>query len=214
MADDKLPQFVEDDDVARARAFWNENGKSIVTGLILGLGGIVGFNYWNNYQQTHGEDASVLFDNLRSGQEGIDKNAIASELKENYQSTAYADLAALAMAKHYVEQGDLDAAATELNWVIGNSKDSGFQHIARLRLGSVFLAQENPVETLELLSVADKSGFESRYHELIGDAYIQRKQDGDSELARTEYRKSLETLSVGSPNTGLIQLKLDNLGDS
>jgi predicted negative regulator of RcsB-dependent stress response len=214
MADDKLPQFVEDDDVARARAFWNENGKSIVTGLILGLGGIVGFNYWNNYQQSHGEDASILFDNLSSGQESIDKSAISMELKENYHSTAYADLAAFAMAKHYVEQGDLDAAATELNWVIGNTKDTGFQHIARLRLGSVLLAQDNPAKTLELLSVADKKGFESRYHEMIGDAYVQRKQDGDSELARTEYRKSLETLPVGSPASGLIQLKLDNLGES
>ena len=214
MAEDKLPQFVEDDDVARARAFWNENGKSIVTGLILGLGGIVGFNYWNNYQQTHGEDASVLFDNLRSDQENIDKTAIASELKENYQSTAYADLAAFAMARHFVEKGDLNAAASELNWVIGNTKDTGFQHIAKLRLASVLLAQEDPVKTLELLSTANKDGFESRYHELTGDAYVQRKLDGDSELARTEYLKSLETLPAGSTSTGLIQLKLDNLGES
>jgi predicted negative regulator of RcsB-dependent stress response len=113
-----------------------------------------------------------------------------------------------------VEKGDLNAAASELNWVIGNTKDTGFQHIARLRLASVLLAQEDPVKTLELLSAVNKDGFESRYHELTGDAYVQRKQDGDSELARTEYRKSLETLPAGSTSTGLIQLKLDNLGES
>ncbi len=214
MAEDRLPKFAEDDDVARARAFWNENGKSIMAGILIGLGGIVGFNYWNSYQQNHGEDASVLFDKLRSGQENIDLSSIADELKENYQSTAYADLAAFAMAKHYVENGELDAAAAELNWVIENAKDAGIMHISRLRLASVLLAQQKPEKTLEILTAVEKSSFASRYHELAGDAYVLRGQDGDSKLADNEYRKSLDTLPAGSSNAGLIQLKLDNLGES
>ncbi|WP_423909837.1 YfgM family protein [Candidatus Spongiihabitans sp.] len=221
MAEDKLPQFAEDDNVVRARAFWNENGKSIVAGVIIGLGGIVGFNYWKSYQQTEGENASVLFDQLRFGQtdNDIDMGPVADELKEKYSSTAYADLAAFSMAKQFVEKNDLESAAHELNWVMDNSQDSGFRHIARLRLASVVLAQETPDKGLEILAITDKGGFESRYHELTGDAYAQRgqggdNQGGDSERARIEYQKSLETLPVGSSHAGFIQLKLDNVGES
>ncbi len=217
MAEDRLPQFAEDDNVARAKAFWNENGKPIVVGVIIGLGGIVGFNYWKSYQQTEGENASVLFDQLRSGQTDIDMDSVADELKEKYSSTAYADLAAFSMAKQFVEKNDLEAAAHELNWVMDNSQDSGFQHIARLRLASVVLAQETPDKALEILATTDKGSFESRYHELTGDAYAQRgqsgeNQGGDNERARVEYQKSLETLPNGSSHAGLIQLKLDNVG--
>lgn len=218
MAEDKLPKFIEDDDAARAKAFWNENGKSIVVGVIIGLGGIVGFNYWKSYQQTEGENASILFDQLKSGQTDIDMDSVADELKEKYSSTAYADLAAFSMAKQFVEKNDLESAAHELNWVMDNSKDSGFQHIARLRLASVMLAQETPDKALEILATPDKGGFESRYHELTGDGYVQRgqggeNQGGDSERARIEYQKSLETLPDGSPHAGLIQLKLNNVGE-
>ncbi|WP_424945685.1 YfgM family protein [Candidatus Spongiihabitans sp.] len=233
MAEDKLPRFIEDDDVARAKAFWNENGKSIVAGVIIGLGGIVGFNYWKSYQQTEGENASFLFDRLSSGQNDIDHdidmNSVADELKEKYASTVYADLAALAMAKQFVEKNDLAAAARELNWVMDHSKDSGFQHIARLRLAAVALAQQRPDQALAILTITDTGGFESRYHELTADAYAQRgqatknqgaenitaeNQDEDNERARLEYQKSLETLPDGSSHAGLIQLKRDNVGES
>ena len=211
MAEDKLPAFIEDDDVARARVFWNANGKSIIAGLIIGVGGIAGFNYWKSYEQTEGENASFLFDRLRSGQAGIDMDLLSKELQEKYASTVYAELASFSLAKQLVENNELELAAQELARVMNNSKDSGLQHIARLRLASVVLAQENPDKALEILNIANKSSFESRYYELIGDAYAQRSQSGDSEQAKNEYRKSLETLPEGATHADLIRLKLDNV---
>lgn len=219
MAEDKLPQFIENDDAARAKAFWNANGKPIIVGVIIGLGAIAGFNYWKSYEQNQGENASILFDRLKSGQNDLDLKLLAKELKENYTSTAYAELAALSMAKQFVEKNDLESATHELIWVIDNSKDSGFQHIARLRLAAVMLAQENPDKALEILSITDAGSFDSRYYELTGDAYAQRsqserKQDGDGEQAKAEYRKSLETLPSGAAHASLIQLKRDNIGNT
>ena len=71
MAEERPIQFAEDEDVARARAFWNENGKSIIVGIVLGLSGIVGFNYWQSYEQHRGESASMLFDQIRPGVDAI-----------------------------------------------------------------------------------------------------------------------------------------------
>lgn len=214
MAEEELPQFAEDDDLARAKRFWSENGKSIVAGILIGLAGIGGFNYWKIYEKTQGEEASVLFEQLRSGEEGINFAEITSDLKENYKSTGYSDLAAFTMAKQFVDAGELDSASKELSWVLENTQVPGFKHIARLRLGAVYLAKNQPEEVLALLNNIDKSSFVSRYDELVGDAYAKRGQNGDVDLAQKAYQQSLETLPSGSTHGRLIQLKIDNVGEN
>ncbi len=214
MAEERHLQLALDDDTARARAFWKENGRSIVAGVLLGLGGIAGFNYWKSYQQTQGEQASILFEQLQSGQADADVKSVADQLKADFRSTAYADLAALAMAKTLVEASDLDAAVRELTWVMDNTKDSGFRHISRLRLAAVLLAQKTPDKALKILEIADKGSFESRYQELLGDAFAQRGLAGDDDLARSAYERSLLTLPEGASHVGLVQLKLDNIAGS
>ncbi len=216
MAEEQLPPFIEDDESARARAFWKAHGKPIIAGVIIGLGGIVGFNYWKSSEQAEGENASFLFERLRSGQEGIDMSLLTTELKKEYASTSYVELATFALARQFVEKNNLESAAQELAWVADHSTDSGFRHIARLRLASVLLGQQKPTHALEILSVTDEGSFGSRYYELLGDAYLQRsqskqKQDGDSAQAKSEYQKCLETLPQGAAHAKLIQLKLDNV---
>ena len=105
MAEERPIQFAEDEDVARARAFWQENGKSIVTGVVLGLAGIVGFNYWQGYEQHRGESASLLFDQARPGTDAIAALTVGDELKENHASTVYAAMGAFSLAQIFVEEG-------------------------------------------------------------------------------------------------------------
>ena len=214
MADEKLPQFAEDDDLARAKAFWKDNGKSIVFGIVLGLGGIAGFNYWQSYQQHQGESASALFDQMRPGIDAIGGLAIGQDLKDNFASSVYASLGALMLAKIFVEEGKYDVAEEELQWVLDNSPDPGIIHIARMRLGTVFLAMNQPQKVLDLLNNIDMGSFAGRYHELRGDAFAMRGNDGDVKMAREAYRNSIEILNSQSEPTDLIQLKLDNTTES
>ncbi len=214
MAEEKDLQFAEDDDLARARRFWNTNGKSILAGVIVGLGGIVGFNFWDGYQQTQGENASVLYEQINSGDENINIDVVVDELKSNYKTTTYAALAAFEMAKIAVQENMLDEAVLELEWVLENSKDDGFLHLARIRLATVLLAQENFDHVLGLLNNVDKGDFAYRYDELIGDAYSLRGQDGDQAKAKTAYATSLENIPGESGYARIIQLKLDNVGES
>ena len=212
MAEEKSIQFAEDEDVARARAFWQDNGKSIVTGVVLGLAGIVGFNYWQGYEQHQGESASLLFDQTRDGVDAIAALTVGEELKENHGSTVYAAMGAFSLARIFVEEGKYDVAAAELQWVLDNSEDAGMQHIARLRLASIYLAQERYDDVLGLLTASETGAFTSRYSELLGDAHAGRNGDGDVERARGLYAQSLDNLSQNSANAAAIQLKLDNLG--
>ncbi len=214
MTEDNLPQFAEDEDSARARAFWKSHGKPIIAGVVIGLGGIVAFNYWQGYEQNEGEQASFLFERLKSGENNTNAEVVANELKEKYRSSAYTELATLSMAKRFVENNDLESAVRELRWVIDNSENSGFQHIARLRLAVVMLAQAESDKVLSLLlATPDNGSFQARYYELTADAYAQRNQSGDAERARTEYQKSIEALPASSTYIRLLQLKRDNIGN-
>ena len=214
MAEEKKLHFAEDDDVARAKAFWKENGKPIMAGIVIGLGGIVGFNYWQSYQQYQGESASQLYDQIRPGVDAINAMTVAGELKEEFSSSEYASLGAFTLARVFVDEGKLELAAEELKWVAENSVDPGLQHISRVRLASVYLALENPQQVLDLLNGIDGESFAARYHELMGDAYALRGTSGDSGKARNEYQQSMEQLPDYSGQSELIRLKMENLGNS
>ncbi|NKB61706.1 MAG: tetratricopeptide repeat protein [Gammaproteobacteria bacterium] len=205
MAEREKPQFSEDEDLERARAFWKSNGNSIISGVVLGVAAILGYNYWQHLQKTEGEGASALFDQITVGE---DATVIADDLIENYSGSPYVSLGALAAAKSAFEAKDIDKAKTYLNWILSNSKDLGMLHIARLRLASVMLSEEKAGEVLTLLEVAEMSTFASRYHELIGDAHAQQ---GDVEQAKEAYQNSLDASSIASGGRQLIQLKLENV---
>ena len=90
MADEKYPQFSESDDMARARAFWKESGKSIVFGISLGLAGIVGFNFWKYHEESQGEQASSLYQQVLSGTGYSDAQTASETLKMEFGDTVYA----------------------------------------------------------------------------------------------------------------------------
>jgi len=213
MAEEQLPKFTEDDDMTRARAFWKENGRSIIFGILLGLAGIAGFNYWNVYQQKQGESASILYEEIIAQTSESEDAALQAglELKENFSATVYAVLGAFHLAKLHVQNDNLPEAENELRWALSNSNDNALSHLARLRLAAVLLSSDKADEALELLNVADMSTFEVRYQELLGDAYLKQ---GNRSLAKTAYEKSLSITNEEGMDPTVIQLKLDNIGES
>ena len=214
MADEKYPRFSENDDVARARAFWKENGKSIIFGISLGLAGIAGFNFWKYHQQSQDEQASSLYQQLVSGTGTTDAQTASETLKMEFGDTVYAALGAFSQARVFVEDKDYDAAINQLEWVLGNSEDERIRHIARQRLALVYIADDDPQSAIGLLTIDDMGNFEARYQEILGDAFMKRSQQGDSELARRAYQSSLDKTLNNETDKALLQLKLQNTGES
>ncbi len=212
MADEKIPRLSESDDVARARAFWNENGKSIIFGIGLGLAGIAGFNFWDYHKQSQGEQASSLYQQVLEG--SADAQSAGETLKMEFGDTVYAALGAFFQAREFVEDGDYDSAINQLEWALGNSEDERIRHIARQRLALVYIADDDPQSAIDLLTVEDMGNFEARYQEILGDAFMKRNQRGDSELARQAYQSSLDKTLGNENDRALLQLKLQNTGES
>jgi predicted negative regulator of RcsB-dependent stress response len=210
MAEELEPQFAEDEDLERARAFWKENGRSIIVGVGLGLAAIAGYNGWQSWQKNQGESASILFENLQDSSIS-DKSAakLTGDLMQDYGNSPYAVHAALLMAGRSVEAGDSTRSRSHLQWVLDNSKDDGMKHIARIRLAMVLLSEQDADGVLGLVQGVDGGEFSARYDEISGDAYAQK---GDLDAARRAYAKSQQALPPGASNSALLKLKLDNLG--
>ena len=92
----------DEEQVEKLKTWLKENGLSIVFGIIIGVGGIGGYNYWNHMQESNAEEASAHFSNMLQALDagnGETLQAQADILLQDYASTDYALMAHLALAR-------------------------------------------------------------------------------------------------------------------
>lgn len=203
--------LVEDDEQEKARKWWKENRLPIISGVVLGLSIIIGFNWWGEYQTGRAEAASKLYQEMLNNDQVNHRVVIAAtsagqEIIDDYADTSYSGKAALILARIAFDNNDIDAAKEKLNWAINNSKQFETTHAARLRLATIHIIEKKLPEALELLSVENMDGFESHYYELRGDIYLDLDE---SDKARDAYRAAIDGLSAGSLYEPVLKMKLD-----
>jgi predicted negative regulator of RcsB-dependent stress response len=207
-----VSDYLTDDEQAEAVKRWlRENALALVGGLVLGLGGLFGWNQWQGIQQGQAEQASAIYDRLLV-QASLQRIAEAEEallqLERDFARTGYPDQARLAIAGMHMERNMPAQASAHLEAVLAGRASSSLKHVARLRLARVLLYQEQPEAALALLAVSDTGEFTARYHEVRGDAHAEA---GNLEQARREYEQALATDQRGLVDRGYVQAKLADI---
>ena len=203
----------EDEQLARVKKWWKNNGTSIVTGVVLGLVLIVGYNWWNKHQQKLSLEASDIFAQLLTANEADDVdnlNALAMQLKNDYGKHDYAAKGLILAAVSQIKTGKTDEAKDNLRWVTENSKLIDNQLLANYKLARQLYREGAYDEALALVDIEQKAGFASQYFELVGD--INHKKE-DLEKAQEAYLKAMELMSSASSGSGyseILQLKINN----
>lgn len=198
----------EEEQVESIKKWWKENGTSVIAGLVIGLGGILGWQTWNQQIDTTGEQGSVAFEQMMQAviAEDVDSSSKQAELlRMEYESTAYADFAALVQAKLKLEQGDSPAARAQLDWVMKHTKDQGIEQIARLRLARILLSDGDYAAATSLLTNIQPA-FAGEFAEVRGDIAA---ASNDVDSARKAYQEAID-LEAG--NRMMIEIKMDDLG--
>jgi predicted negative regulator of RcsB-dependent stress response len=177
----------EQEQLQEMRAWWAENGRFVIAGIILGIAAIAGWNQWRSSIETTQIKASNLFEEVMTavGSGNAEAaEAAAHDLYANYQRTVYPDQARLAMARLYMDKGrDQDAVDT---------------------LRELLAADKN--EEIQMVG-----GFAARYNEVLGDAYA---AEGEYEMAEQAYQAALaESRNLRTIDNNLIRLKLNDLPD-
>jgi predicted negative regulator of RcsB-dependent stress response len=194
------------------RAWWQENGRFVIGGIVLGVAIIIGWNQWRGGIAEKETAASALYEDVMSatGDGNLDAaNTAASELFESYPATIYASQSRLAMARLYMDKGRDQDAADVLRVLVESGGDSEIQLVGRLRLARVLLYQDKAEEVVELLRDQGEHAFAARYSEVLGDAYTAL---GSYPEAQAAYTAALaDDPAVRTVDSGLIQLKLNDL---
>jgi FimV-like protein len=200
----------EKEQIEQLRHWLSENGRSILTGLLLGLALVAVLWYWRPYRDRQLADASAVFTQL---QEAVEQNQrdkaleLAAKL-DGYWRTPYAMQASLALAGMYMEADEPEPAAEQLQKVISGAHDDVLTQVARLRLARVRLYQQQADAALTVLGKDSPGKFAPMYHEVRGDALLAL---GRSDEARSEYQLALATLEPGVTDRAMLEMKLNDL---
>jgi predicted negative regulator of RcsB-dependent stress response len=202
----------EQEQIDSIKHFWTDYGRLIVTAVVafvLGVGGIQG---WKYYKRSQAQQASIEFGKLDEAVAKGDMTEIrqvGSDIVDRFPGTSYAPMAALVVAKTERDAGELDAAASQLEWAVQNAKSEEARMLAQLRLAGIFLDQEKYDAALKALDANVSQAFVALYSDLRGDVLFEQ---GKVAEARAAYQQALEQSDELSGWRNIVQIKIDALG--
>jgi predicted negative regulator of RcsB-dependent stress response len=202
----------EQEQIDSIKHFWTDYGRLIVTAVVafvLGVGGIQG---WKYYKRSQAQQASIEFGKLDEAVAKGDMTEIrqvGSDIVDRFPGTSYAPMAALVVAKTERDAGELDAAASQLEWAVQNAKSEEARMLAQLRLAGIFLDQEKYDAALKALDSNVSQAFVALYSDLRGDVLFEQ---GKVAEARAAYQQALEQSDELSGWRNIVQIKIDALG--
>ena len=203
----------EDQQIAAIKKWWKENGASLLLGLGIGVGALLGWREYLAYQTDHSAEASDLYQAVQTQVSGnrLDDAHIskADLIRNDFSDTPYAALVSMSQAKYEYEHGEIESALMHLRWASDNSTETDVQHVAKLRLARILIAQKKYDEAEAILLGSHPVGFTAGYEELKGDLYLAK---GEIAQARVAYDKAIN--AAGGEASRWLRLKRQDLGSS
>jgi len=193
------------------KQWWRDNGRSVITGCILGAAIIIGGRYWLTYQQTVTSNASMAYQQVVIAINDDDQTIAedkTQQLFSEFSGTPYAVFAAFEMA---AQSTNSTSAQSYLEWVMANADLSAHKELARLRLAQLLMSDEKFDQSLTLIDESESPAYSSLLSELRGDIYVAQ---GNAVAARAAYQIAILDLLQGEPRKQLLQVKLDDVAQS
>ena len=194
----------EEEQVDKIKKWWNSNGKQIIAGAVIGLAGVFGWNYYNDYQDNQSLNARSLYLSYAADSNNV---GAYNKLIKEHPSSSYTDQATLLMAKYLFDAGSYSLALDAIKPLISN-QSSIISSTAVLRVASIYLQLGQHDEALSTLNIESGEGFSGLIYNLTGDVYLDL---GNPDEAKKYYLLAIENITENSNLTQLIQIKLDDL---
>ncbi|WP_116473642.1 YfgM family protein [Zobellella maritima] len=201
----------EEQQLDALKRWWQEYGKAILLGSVIGLGGLFGWRYYQDYQLDSRSSNAEAFSQVTEqlAEQGRAAFTDTAAFAEQNQGNSYGELAALMLAAEAVKANELPLARQQLELALSGIEDTGLEAAARLRLARVLLAQQQyPAAEAELDKVSEPA-FDALKQEILGDLYLAQEQQA---AAGEAYRAA--AAAGGLSNNPGLQLKMDHLAVS
>lgn len=199
----------EEEQVEAIKSWWKENGKSVIAGLVLGLGLVGGGKGWLEYQRVQAENASANYESFSHAALTGDLDVAVQRgeaLLDEHKGSAYALFTALELARLQYQAGDKDQARVQLQWALDNSNKDATSQLTKIRMARLMLDLKAYDEAANLVADPAEDAYLGEFLSIQGEVKLVR---GDKEAARAVFAQALEK-GVSNPN--LIRMKLTELG--
>ena len=205
----------EEQQVEAIKKWWRENYKVVVAALVVGLGSILGVQLFQQNKQMTAEAASAHYSETLSAAMEKQTDVVSGRteiLKKDFQSSPYTSQATLIYAKTLADNGDLQGAIEQLQWVRNNTNDSALKHIAIIQNAQLLAAGDKKEQAVQLLDsdpIDEKSGFKSVRLEVKGDILASL---GKTEEAKKAYDEAISGMLIAGGSVDILQIKRNDLG--
>lgn len=211
MSNDQIDEYEQSE---RVRKWLRDHGGSVFGGIALGLAAIVGFQFYQERQDSQRVEASRQFDSFLAAQDAgqTDQAAgLAASLSANFAATPYPVLAALRRSAALVNDGKPQDALQVLEAALPGTRDPALAQIIQLRAARAELMLGRHEAALARLDAVDLAGYRALRYELRGDALAAQ---GKRDEARAAYQDALTATDIAAPTRVLLELKLAATGGS
>lgn len=202
----------EQEELEALQKWWKDNGKAVVVGLVIGLGGVFAWTTWQSRVETTAVNVSVVYQSMVDMAAADDHGEAllrAEQIMHEHPDSEYAALSGLLGAKSALADGRQDEARRLLGWVIEHAAREELRDLARIRSARLLIDADEPDQGLAMLTEVKTPAFAATVEELRGDILADRQQ---SEAAARAYESALASPSITSGMRARVNMKLDDLG--
>ena len=195
----------DEEQLDRLKTWWSQNGTGLLAGLALAVAGLVGWRWYDHSTTEAQHVASDLYESFLAA-EGEGRMALAEQLDENIEGSAYQAFTLLHRAREAVETDNVEAASAYLQSVIDAGTPDSLKDLARLRLARLHQQGGDSAAALAVLAGVRGSGYRGLAQELKGDIHVEQ---GEQALAHEAYRSARQEMGEGS-NRPILDIKIND----
>ncbi|MEZ5498809.1 MAG: tetratricopeptide repeat protein [Steroidobacteraceae bacterium] len=188
-----------------------ENATFLLVGIVLGLGVVFGWRYWQEHQDQQALNASneygQIIDALGSGDNAKALTTLTA-LEKAYPQSPYVDQGRLVLARAHIDKREYGPASELLALVAESKTDPVMALVARVRLAKTQTADGKADAALTTLQAVEPGAFKAQFDEARGDALLAK---GDRGGALAAYQAARSTGLAAAIDTEILDLKIADL---
>jgi len=196
-----------------------QNGLGLLVAIAVGVGSVLGYQQWQQYQINQQSDAAGRYQELielsavNFSEQDTDADyerllTVADGLRQSHAGSNYAALGAGIVAAQAVERGDFDLAVSQLTYAEAELELPELKAMASLRLARLELELGEGDAALNRVRSMSAEFFKGSRSELEGDILVALEKPLE---AREAYLRAQASLTEAGLNTAVVDLKLSAL---
>lgn len=203
--------MTEDEQLESIKKWWQKNGSLVTIVLSLILLGVGGYRYMHWHQNKLTQEASMTYEQMMLAFSNQDAKAVrsyANQLIKDHQSSIYADIAHMTLAKVYASKNKLDKAKDELDAVAKRATMPAIKQIAKIRVARILANSKSYTKALDELATVDDQAYLPVINELKGDIY---GATGQYNEAISSYRLAMDEIKINGMGNLFLEMKSNAL---